>query len=163
MYESLLMAKRIHLYYFQYKDKTWKIQLLDRSSAYFWVPSGSKLVHSCIAGFSYYSAPQLYPSQWARLKHYPIFLCWLFLQLILIKCQPQPLVYPTPVFIFSRRLNDNKPLSLLSKQENCHSEVQGTSQPKAEIESKNMLSLLKTCSDSSFHQSYWTNEFGLGL
>lgn len=118
------MAKRIHLYYFQYKDKTWKIQLLDRSSAYFWVPSGSKLVHSCIAGFSYYSsAPQLYPSQWARLKHYPIFLCWLFLQLILIKCQPQPLAYPTPVFIFSRRLNDNKPLSLLSKQENCHSEV----------------------------------------
>lgn len=31
--------------------------------------------------------------------------------------------YPTPVFIFSVGLDYNKPLSLLSKQKNCHSKV----------------------------------------
>lgn len=94
---------------------TFSIKIRHEKSSY-WI--------SCRTGLSYYSAePWLQPSQWTGLKYYPICLCWLFLQLILIRCQPQSLAILLLFFLFSVRLDDNKPLSHLRKWESCHSEV----------------------------------------
>lgn len=96
---SVLLCMKVCWCQKEYIFSTFCIKIRHEKSSY-WIDllstSGCSLGASwSIAGeqvSQYYSAePWLQPSQWTGLKHYPICLCWLFLQLILIRCQPQPL------------------------------------------------------------------------
>ena len=92
---SVLLCMKVCWCQKEYICSTFSIKIRHEKSSY-WIylstsrcSLGASWNISCRTGLSYYSAePWLQPSQWTGLKHYPIHLCWLFLQLMLITCQP---------------------------------------------------------------------------